>query len=352
MPTSDLQPLIRLLPKVELHVHLEGSILPDTLLKLAERRRVTLPADDPKGVRRWFQFDGFENFVDVYLTCCQCLRDPEDFQLVAAEFLAEQARQNVLYTEMHFTIGTHLANGANGSEVAEALFETIRDAERKFGIYARLIPDIVRNAGALRADQTLEWALDSRDLGVVALGLSGFEELPDDDFQEHFRVAANEGLHRVAHAGEHHGADSIRSAIDLCGVERIGHGIGILEDPDLTRRVVDEGIPLEVCPTSNVALRAVEDIASHPFELLDTAGLSVTINSDDPTFFDTSLSDEYYNLASTFGYDIEQLAAYSIRALQVAFLDDSLRRVLEGASQTRLGELGIRVPTTEMAAES
>ncbi|TNF74232.1 MAG: hypothetical protein EP299_07355 [Acidobacteria bacterium] len=159
---SELETFIRRMPKVELHIHLEGSIQPGTLLRLAERRRISLPATDEQGLREWFDFRDFEHFVQIYLTCCQCLRDPEDFQLVARELLAEQSRQNVLCFEAHLTIGTHLANGANGGEVADALSEVIREGEQKYGIKMSLITDIVRNLGPARAWSGLS------TIGVVA----------------------------------------------------------------------------------------------------------------------------------------------------------------------------------------
>ena len=301
--------------------------------------------------------DGFSSTASNTLSISISLaanvwRDPEDFQLIAEQFLTDQARHNVLYTEFHFTIGTHLANGSNGSEVAEALYETLCSVERKHGIKARVIPDIVRNAGVEFADRTLEWALDARDLGVVALGLSGFEEISDDDFQEHFRVAAEEGLNRVAHAGEHKGPETIRSALDVCGAERIGHGIRAIEDPGLVERLRDEKVPLEVCPSSNVCLGAVDSLVSHPFDVLDSAGVQVTINSDDPPFFETSLSDEYLRLAQTFGYDFERLAEYSRRALRFAFLDSETRTWLEREYDDRLEELGIRSEPTRVPADA
>ena len=349
---ESLPHLIRLLPKVELHVHLEGSIRPETLLKLARRRSVNLPADDVDGLRQWFQFEDFADFVDIYLTCCRCLRDPEDFQLVAEEFLTEQARQNILYSEVHFTIGTHLANGVNGGEVAEALYETLCGVESTQGVRARLIPDIVRNAGVERADETLEWALESRHLGVIALGLSGFEEVLDDPFREHFEVAGQEGLHRVAHAGEHKGPETIRSALEVCGAERIGHGIGAVEDPELIETLRSLSVPIEVCPTSNVRLGAVENLESHPFDELNEAGLQVTINSDDPPFFETSLSDEYLRLAQVFGYSIEDLAQFSWRALDHAFVDSATRAGLVKEYESRLDELGIKQSRAPISVQS
>ena len=346
---NSLPHVIRLMPKTELHVHLEGTLRPQTLLELAARHRVSLPADSVAGVRQWFRFEDFAHFVDIYLHCCRCLRDPEDFQRVAEEFLTDQARQNILYSEAHFTVGTHLANGVNGGEVAQALWETITNVEKRYGIKARLIPDIVRNVGVDRADQTLEWALDGRRYGVVALGLSGYESIPDDDFREHFRVAKKEGLGCVAHAGEHEGPETISSALDLCEAERIGHGIRALEDDDLIERLRDEQILLEICPTSNVCLGAVENLSSHPIERLESAAVPVTINSNDPALFDTSLSAEYLAVAEAFGWGIEKLAELSSRALRFAFLDDDSRASLEDEYDARFEELGIeyRVPRAD-----
>jgi len=338
------QPLSRLaaeIPKVELHVHLEGSIEPTTLLELARRRRVDLPADDAAGLREWFRFRDFEHFVHIYLTCCRCLRDPEDFQLVMEQFLEKQARQSVLYSEVHFTIGTHLANGVNGGEVAAALFETLAQAEARHGVRAQLIPDIVRDVGSERADQTLEWALAGRGRGVVALGLSGFESSPDEPYREHFQVALQEGLHRVAHAGEHEGPATIRSALDVCQAERIGHGIRAVDDPGLVEELASRGIPLEICPTSNVRLGAVAGIAQHPFDRLRRAGVVVTVNSDDPPQFETTLTDEYRKLAEAFDYRGADLASFSWTALRQAFLEPAERSGLEREFQRRFRELGM-----------
>lgn len=335
-----LEAFARRMPKVELHVHLEGSIQPGTLLRLAERRRVSLPATDERGVRDWFDFRDFEHFVQIYLICCQCLRDPEDFQEVARDLLSEQSRQNVLCFEAHFTIGTHLANGANGGEVADALSEVISEGEQKYGIKMSLIPDIVRNLGPARADQTLEWALDHRQRGVVALGLSGFESEPDEPFAEHFRVAAAEGLRRVAHAGEQGGPESILSVLGVCLAERIGHGIAAVEAPDLLERLRAEKLPLEVCPTSNICLGVVSDLQSHPFDRLLRAGVPVTLNTDDPTFFDTTLTDEYLRVAEAFGYGERELAGIAWAALQHAFLSDSQRQTYEQLFRRQFSELG------------
>jgi aminodeoxyfutalosine deaminase len=330
------------LPKIELHVHLEGAMRPAVLLELARRNGIDLPAQDEAGLKRWFRFTDFEHFVQVYLACSRALRTPEDFQLLALDFLTEQAYQNVSYSEVHFTISTHLANGVNGGEVLDALAVAIEEGERRHGVTLRLIPDIVRNVGAEPADRTLEWALAGRKRGVVAaLGLSGSERLyPNEPFREHFAVAKREGLHRVAHAGEHAGPESIRSALQVCDAERIGHGVRAVEDPTLIEELRAAQIPLEVCPSSNVCLGVAPDLAEHPFDRLYRSGLALSVNSDDPAFFNTNLTLEYLRLHQTFGYSAAELAGLSLAALRQSFLPEPERLTLEESFRQQLDSLG------------
>lgn len=329
------------LPKVELHLHLEGSIQPETLLALARRRRVSLPAESVEGVRRWFRFRDFREFVEIYLACSRCLRDPEDFQLLVKDLAREQARQNVLYSEVHFTVGTHLMNGVSGGEVREALWEAALAAEREHGVALRWIPDIVRNVPFKWADRTLDWALDGRLQGVVALGLSGYEEShPAEPFRAHFQEAQRQGLRRVAHAGEHAGPESVRSVLEICGAERIGHGVRSVEDPELVAELAAAGIPLEICPSSNLRLGVVPDLASHPVDRLWRQGVEITVGSDDPPFFDTTLTREYELLAETFGYGPPELAALALSGIRHAFLSEEERSRLEGALWSRAADLG------------
>ena len=327
------------MPKVELHVHLEGAIEPATLLKLARRHRVDLPTDDETGLREWFQFRDFAHFIEIYLTCSRCLRDPEDFQEIAYDFMAHQAEQNVLYSEVHFTIGTHLANGVNGGEVAQALEEAMAEGERRYGTRMRLIVDIVRDVGVERADRTLEWALDGRAKGVIALGLSGFESKPNDPFREHFDVAHAEGLHIAVHAGETQGPESIRSALEICRPERIGHGVRSIEDPDLVEELRERKIPLEVNVSSNICLGVFPDAASHSFDRLRQAGVILTVNSDDPPFFNTTVTNEYLLLHETFGYGRKDLAQLSLAGLRHSFLSDSERQTLKAEFDKGFAEL-------------
>jgi aminodeoxyfutalosine deaminase len=330
------------LPKVELHVHLEGSMRPAVLLELARRNGIDLPAKDEAGLKRWFRFTDFEHFVRVYLACSQALRGPEDFQLLTLDVLAEQAYQNVVYTEAHFTISTHLANGADGGEILAAMAEAIAEGERRYGVTLRLIPDIVRNVGVEAADRTLEWTLKGQELGIVAaLGLSGSERLyPNEPFREHFAAAKQAGLHRVAHAGEHAGPESIRSALDVCSAERIGHGVRAVEDPALVEELKAAQVPLEVCPSSNVCLGVVPDYASHSFDRLYRAGVALSVNSDDPAFFNTNLTLEYLRLHQTFGYSPAELARLSLGALRQSFLPERERDRLEESFRDQFDALG------------
>jgi aminodeoxyfutalosine deaminase len=338
-----LERFVRRMPKVELHVHLEGSMRPAVLLALARRNGVALPADEEAGLKRWFRFQDFGQFVDVYLTCSRSLQKPEDFQLLALDVMAEQAAQNIVYSEFHFTISTHVAAGAAAGEVRQALDEALAEGEARHGVTVKLIPDIVRNMDRGRADVTLEWALAGQGASgsVVALGLSGIEAgYSNEPFRDHFAAAGAAGLHRVAHAGEHAGPPSVRSVLDVCQPERIGHGVRSIEDPALVAELAARGIPLEVCPSSNVCLGVVPSLAEHPFDRLRRSGAVVTVNSDDPPFFDTDLTGEYLRLHETFGYGAEELAGFSLAALRHAFLPPARKAALEADFRRQLADLG------------
>jgi adenosine deaminase len=330
------------MPKVELHVHLEGTFRPATLLYLAKKNGIALPADDEAGIRRWFRFRDFAQFIEIYVTCSRCLKEPEDFRLLALDFLAEQAVQNVLWSEVHFTISTHLWNGGKGDEILGALNEAMDEGRRRWGVGMALIPDIVRNLGVERADATLRWAIDHKDRGVVAMGIGGMEHgHSNQPYASHFAAARSDGLRTVAHAGEHGGPDSVRSALEHCQAERIDHGIRAVDDPSLLVELGQRGTALDVCPSSNVALAAVPSLAEHPLPRLRSAGVAVTINSDDPPFFSTSLTREYLLLHRTWGWSLEDLAALSAGALRHAFVPEAERAALERRFADELAALGV-----------
>lgn len=301
---------------------------PETLLRLARRRGIDLPADSTAGLREWFRFQGFEHFLDIYVLCSRCLREPEDFQVLVDEFMEEQSRQRVLYTEAHFTISTHAAHGANTDEVAHAMWEAISEGERRHGVSLRLIPDIVRNLGPDRGEVTLDWALENRERGVVAMGLAGIEAYPAEPFAGLFDEAHDQDLPVVAHAGEQQDSSSMQTTVEITRPRRIGHGIAAVQDPGLLAELADNGVPVEVCPSSNVCLGFAESISAHPFDQLRRAGVAVTVNSDDPPLFDTTLSREYRLVAEAFGYSREELICLARTA--------ATQTLLDGGEQDRL----------------
>ena len=339
-----VEAFVAALPKVELHVHLEGAMRPATLLALARRNRVALPAADEAGLREWFRFRDFDHFVEIYLACSAALKRPEDFELLLHDFAADQERENVRYSEIHFTVGTHWLRGLPVDEILDAMDEAIGAAERERGVVLRLIPDIVRDVGHETADPTLEWALAAQRRGIaVALGLTGREALfPSQPFGEHFAEAARRGLHCTAHAGEHGGAEVVAAVLDHCRAERIGHGVRVTEDGGLIDRLRRERVPLEVCPSSNVCLGLYPDVAHHAFDRLRRAGLELSVNTDDPALFGTTMTRELLALRDAFGYTPEELAGFTLAAVRHAFLPPAEKEALAARLRAEIAEAAER----------
>lgn len=291
------------MPKVELHVHLEGSIRPDTLLELAERNRIDLPARTAAELKDWYAFRDFDHFIEIYLTAARCIRTPADIERITADFLAEQARQNVLHSEVTYTASTQrMLSGIPLDDQLEAINRARTSAEREHGVTMSVTIDYPRNLDPAAFVEVARWAVDNRPRGISALGLGGPEAgYPPKLFEKAFAVAREAGLPAVPHAGETAGAESVRGALDVLGACRIGHGVRCLEDPSLVAELRDRQVPLEVCPTSNVRLGVTPSFEAHPLPRLLEAGLYVTLNSDDPPMFGTTLTDEYRRVAATFG---------------------------------------------------
>lgn len=321
------------MPKVELHVHLEGSIRPETLLKLARRNGVALPADDVEGLRRWYQFTDFKHFIEIYLAISACICTPEDIELIARDFLQGQADQNILYSEVTFTPYTHFSTNRRipFGEQFDALSLAREWAARELGVDCGWVFDVARNVRPTEHALTVaEWAIAGKDRGVVGFGLGGLEAgNPPEWFTEAFQSARDAGLASVPHAGEVAGAESVRGAIESLGADRIGHGVRCLEDPALVEILRKRQIPLEVCPTSNRCLGISPTLAQHPLPLLLEAGLYVTINSDDPPMFNTTLTDEYLRIAETFRFSTETIRQFTLNAVRASRLPDGKRDQIE-----------------------
>lgn len=325
-----LHDFIRDMPKVELHVHLEGSIRPATLLTLAGRNRIALPVSDLEGLRAFYHFTDFDHFIQVYMTISKCLKTPDDFELVAYEHGAGMARQKIRYAEVTFTPHTSVVNtGLPFDEVLAGLNQGRARAAADFGVEFRWVLDIVRDDPGSR-HQVAEWAVGAMDRGVVGFGLGGTERgHPAGWFADAYTLARQAGLHSVPHAGEVAGPESVWSAIRLLGAERIGHGVRCIEDPSLVEYLRQQQIPLEVCPTSNLCLGVYPSYEQHPVRWLWEQGLYVTVNSDDPAMFNTDLVGEYGALAGRLGFSAAELEQLSLNALRASFLPPERKALLE-----------------------
>jgi adenosine deaminase len=331
------------LPKVELHVHLEGSIRPATLLALARRNRVSLPAGDLEGLREFYRFTDFDHFIQVYLTISRCLQTPDDFNLIGYEFGADMARQGIRYAEVTFTPHTHVANtGLPFDEILAGLNSGRARAQGGLGVEIAWVLDIVRDNPDTR-HQVAQWAVAAMDRGVVGFGLGGTEVgHPPEGFADAFAVAREAGLHSVPHAGEVAGPESVWGALRALGAERIGHGVRSVEDPRLLDYLREHQVPLEVCPTSNLCLGVYPSYEEHPIRRLWEEGVYVTVNSDDPPMFNTDLVHEYQVLADRLGFSPAELEQLSLNALRASFLPAPRKAALEREFLREFARLGAR----------
>ncbi|MET8119743.1 adenosine deaminase [Micromonospora sp. NPDC005189] len=320
---TDLPTFIAGLPKAELHVHHVGSASPRIVAELAARHegRTPVPAD-PEALANYFEFHDFAHFIEVYLSVVDLIRDPEDVWILTHEVARELARQQVRYAELTITPYSHVRRGIPAPAFCEAIEDARKRAMADFGIELRWCFDIPGEAGLPAAEETLRIALEERPDGLISFGLGGPEiGVPRPQFRPYFDQARAAGLHSVPHAGETTGPQTIWDALNELGAERIGHGISAAQDPELLAYLAERQIGMEICPTSNVRTRAVATLDEHPLPQLVEAGLLVTINSDDPPMFGTTLNDEYAVAARLLGMGPEGLAGLARNAVTASFLD-------------------------------
>ena len=330
MTERSLDQFIAGLPKAELHVHHVGSASPRIVAELAARHAGSTPVPaDPDALADYFVFSDFAHFITVYLSVVDLIRDAEDVWTLTYEVARELAGQQVRYAELTLTPYSSIVRGIPAPAYCEAVEDARRRAAADFGVELRWCFDIPGEAGVPAADLTLEVATKLRPDGLVSFGLGGPEiGVPRAQFAPHFATAIAEGLHSVPHAGESTGPETVWDALTLLSAERIGHGIAAARDPRLLAHLAENGIPLEVCPTSNVRTRSVPSLAEHPLPALVAAGVPVTINSDDPPMFSTTLNGEYAVAADLLGLDKAGLVAVAKAAVFASFLDDAGKRRL------------------------
>lgn len=324
-----LREYIHALPKVELHVHLVGSASVDTVLALAARHpSAGVPADRAE-LAAFYEFRDFDHFLRVYWAVQSMLRDRTDIELLVTGLAAELARQNVRYAEVTVTPVNHLLDGMPGDELLAGLESGRATAREVQGVELAWVFDIPGEKGVGAGRDTLTFALRDRPDGLVAFGLGGPEVgVGRAQFEPFFTAAREAGLHSVPHAGETSGPATVWSALHDLGAERVGHGTSSAADPALLAYLAEHGIPLEVCPTSNVRTRQVESVAAHPVRRMLDHGVVVTINTDDPPMFGATLEGEYLAVATSLGLQQSEVAALAANGVRSSFLPETRKAEL------------------------
>jgi aminodeoxyfutalosine deaminase len=321
-PASGLTRFIAGLPKAELHVHHVGSASPRIVAALAARHPDTPVPKDPDALAEYFTFRDFAHFVEIYVSVVDLIRDAEDIRMLTYEVAREMAGQQLRYAELTITPYGFTRRGIPGEAVMEAIEDARKAAERDLGLVLRWCFDIPGELGLKAGAETARLACELRPDGLVSFGLGGPElGVPRAQFKPYFDRAIAEGLHSVPHAGESSDARSVWEALTALRAERIGHGIRCVEDPRLLTELAERRIPLEVCPTSNVATRSVAGPEQHPLPEIAAAGVPFSINSDDPPMFGTDLNTEYAVAARLLGLDEAGVAELARSAVAASFLD-------------------------------
>ncbi|MEY9875403.1 aminodeoxyfutalosine deaminase [Streptacidiphilus sp. MAP12-33] len=344
MISENLRAFVAAMPKAELHVHHVGSASPHVVAGLAARYEGhTKVPTDPDSLAKYFEFTDFAHFIEVYLSVVDLIRDAEDVRALTYGVAEDMARQNIRYAELTVTPYSSVKRGIAGEAFMEAIEDARHAAEKELGVTLRWCFDIPGEAGLESAEVTERLALGLRPDGLVSFGLGGPEiGVPRPQFQPFFDRARAAGLHSVPHAGESTGPETVWDAIRFLGAERIGHGTQSVKDPALVDYLGEHRIPLEVCPTSNVATRVVARMDEHPIRQMVEAGLVVTVNSDDPPMFGTDLNHEYEVAAALLGLDEAGVAELAGNAVRSSFLDDAGKAGLLGEIDAHLAAWRLR----------
>ncbi|WP_407332870.1 adenosine deaminase [Enterovibrio sp. 27052020O] len=323
-----MEDFIRRLPKVELHLHIEGTLEPDLMFELAERNGITLPYASIEDARDAYHFHNLQSFLDIYYQGANVLITERDFFDLTWSYLLRCKADNVMHTEIFFDPQTHTARGIDFDTVINGIYHALRQGEKELGISSQLIMCFLRHLSEEAAFDTLEHAkphlhrlkgigLDSSELGH-----------PPAKFTRVFNEARALGLKTVAHAGEEGPASNIRDAISLLHVSRVDHGVQCVQDPELVKELADTQMPLTVCPLSNIKLRVFDRMEDHNILDLLNKGLCVTVNSDDPAFFGGYMNDNFLALNQALSPSKAQLVQLTRNAINAAFLEKDARQTL------------------------
>jgi aminodeoxyfutalosine deaminase len=314
-------------PKIELHVHLEGTVRPKTLLEIARRNDYPLPAETEEGLEALYEFRDFAHFIDVWVLTTNALRTEEDFKQVVMDYAQEAVSHGAVYIEAIFSPAERVRRGVSWDEIFSGYCDGAAEARETYGVEIRLTPDIVRGFPLDESEQVVRYSAKYRDRGVLGVGLGGLEaDFPPEPYEPVFSLARELGLASVPHAGEVAGPSSVRGALEELGADRLRHGIRAAEDPGLLREIADRRVVLDVCPISNLRTRAVGSLGEHPLPKLAAAGALCSISTDDPAMFGTDLSLDC-DAAISLGLDPKDFYEAGIEG---ALCDDGLKARLRG----------------------
>jgi len=329
-----LEQFIRDMPKVELHLHMEGSIPAETLLGFIKREGTEPDIQTVEDLNARLTYRDFPHFIEVWTWKNTFIQDEKDFKVIAHDMLTDLSRQNVKYVESFFAPGDYRRMGLSMPRIIKYVVQGKEKAEADTGIRCNLIIDFIRDHGPEAGMQRLEEATPYLGKGVIGVGIGGSEQLfPPEPYESLYREAKERGFRLTAHAGEVAGAESMWGAIKTLGVERIGHGVRAKEDPELVKYLAEHQIPLEMCPISNVKTGVCESIKKHPIRAYFDRGLMVTVNADDPAMFNSSLTDDYLALAGDLGFTMDEIKRLATNGIDASFLSNAEKAAMYSAFQ-------------------
>ncbi len=317
--------LIKRLPKAELHLHIEGSLEPELMFRLAKKNQIAIPYETIEEVRSAYNFDNLQSFLDIYYAGAHVLITESDFYDLTWEYIQRCVENNIIHTEIFFDPQTHTSRGIAFATVINGIKNALKDAEEKHGITSCIIMCFLRHLSEQDAFETLEQALDYKD-DIIGVGLDSSEiGNPPSKFEAVFKQAKAAGFKRVAHAGEEADFSYIYEALDLLDIQRIDHGVQSINSPELMARLKKEQIPLTVCPNSNIELKVFDSYKAHNIKELLDYGLNVSVNSDDPAYFKGYVNQNFINLYNHITLSEDDIITLVKNSFRAAFIDDQLK---------------------------
>ena len=318
--------LIKRLPKAELHLHIEGSLEPELMFRLAKKNQIEIPYKDIEDVRNAYNFTNLQTFLDIYYAGANVLITQDDFYDLTWEYILKCVEDNVIHTEIFFDPQTHTARGVAFETVITGIKRALADAKAQYGITSCIIMCFLRHLSQEEAFETLEQALPFKD-DIIGVGLDSSElGNPPSKFIEVFKQAKEEGFKLVAHAGEEADFSYIYEALDLLDISRIDHGVQSIKSAELMQRLKDEQMPLTVCPNSNIELRVFDTYKEHNIKELLDYGLNITVNSDDPAYFKGYINQNFINISENLPLTEDDIITLVKNSFRSSFISDELKQ--------------------------